>query len=138
MPGSCAGFHAHPLVLTYTIQDGELHVGALHDEEYIAPALADRLLHRLHHVLRILQCLYPSAVREPEPARIDVLLSGHAQDRPAAQAVVSFHRALACLELEALASRLASEPGAVAPLLFGNSMWTVVAMLGVLNATQVA
>ncbi|KAI2478308.1 Peptide synthetase, partial [Pyrenophora tritici-repentis] len=135
-PGSVAGFHAYPLVLTCTIQGAELHLGALYDDEYLAPALADRLLYQFDHVLQQLvtadsnmslaaldfcspadraqisawsTSLLMNQVPKPETSVcIDKLISQQAQNAPAAQAVTASDGTLTYAELDMYSSRIAS------------------------------
>ncbi|KAI0554287.1 hypothetical protein F4679DRAFT_527807 [Xylaria curta] len=70
------------------------------------------------------------------------LIAEHTQQRPDAPAVQAWDGRLAYHELDALSEKLASylakscgvAPEVVVPLCFEKSMWTVVAMLGVLKA----
>ncbi|KAI0424831.1 hypothetical protein F5Y09DRAFT_347316 [Xylaria sp. FL1042] len=79
----------------------------------------------------------PSTIHEC----IHTLIGARAAENPEATAVDAWDGHLTYKELEEVSGRLAYElsrsgvgPGTVVPLLFEKSMWTVVAMLGVLKA----
>ncbi|KAH8197022.1 hypothetical protein TruAng_008809 [Truncatella angustata] len=137
------GFVTYALTLECFLRsEGFKHLGILVDR--LANSEPSRLINDVCAVTEkdvaiILELNKPMA--DLADSCIHSLITGQAQKRPAASAVQAWDGALTYQELEELSERLACYfmtfgvgPEVIVPLCFEKSMWTVVAMLGVLKA----
>lgn len=153
----------HALTLKIWLEGGVLMTDASCDPRTIAPWLVSRMLQRLKTVGRQLMSAGPDTTLEdvqtaapreleeiwdrnsPVPTPVERLIHEIVEERalsqPAAPAVDAWDGRLSYGELNrnaaALARHLAQlgiRPGALVPLCFEKSMWTTVAILGVLKA----
>lgn len=152
---------AYALEIEVQIEAHSIAVSTYFDSKRVEPWIVSKLMERLGAVLHQLQDATPhrlladvslvtqddlteiwarnGAVPTPVDRCVDELINERAQSQPGATAVCAWDGQLAYGELERLADRLASHLsslegiGTFIPLCFEKSMWTTVAMLGVLK-----
>ncbi|KAF7556526.1 hypothetical protein G7Z17_g1316 [Cylindrodendrum hubeiense] len=156
-------FSTYAMMLEVYLEGEGITAKARSDSRVIDPWAVVKLLERLEYTVQLLADAGPcKKVGElqlattqdleqiwawnktlPEPAEqcIHEMIQEHVEARPAAPAVCAWDGSLTYGELDHLATRVAScliahglSWGTVIPLCFEKSMWTTVAMLGVLKA----
>ncbi|XMA14653.1 hypothetical protein WAI453_007444 [Rhynchosporium graminicola] len=158
-----ADFHTYPVVIAANIQADKIELSCVHDRDIISHPDMQHMVEQFESILRQLAgadhhsavadvnyCSledlsqiqqWNSYVEQPKEACIHDLLTEQVKLQPSAPAIASFDGELTYARLDLYASRLATKlaskgikPEIVVPLLFDKSLWTVVAMLGVLKA----
>ncbi|CAO1596231.1 hypothetical protein XANCAGTX0491_000083 [Xanthoria calcicola] len=156
-------FEGYALILKLRPQGARLHAEAMFDGRSIEPWLMPRLLKRLASCMQQIHGADPSKhladIKTMSPDDLETmwrwnsplptpvercthhLFQDQARSQPRAPAVDAWDGQLTYSELDQLSERLAChlidlglKPEVVVPLYFEKSMWTPVAMLGVLKA----
>ncbi|CBX99700.1 similar to nonribosomal peptide synthetase [Plenodomus lingam JN3] len=161
-PELFSSFNSYGLILHCELLAGGIHVRALFDPLIIEPLQVQRMLYQLDHVMQqlcnkkdlLIADIDFTSTQDKQDIRrwgcstgfddscIHTLIERQAAVRPNAPAICSWDGELSYNELDTLASGLAtylrrqlsSTSQTVVPLYFEKSMWTQVAMLGVLKA----
>jgi amino acid adenylation domain-containing protein/thioester reductase-like protein len=152
---------AYALEIEVQIEAHSIAVSTYFDSKLLEPWIVSKLMERLGAVLHQLEDAKPhhlltevslvtqddlteiwarnGAVPTPVERCVDELVEERTQSQPGAMAVCAWDGQLTYGELERLAARLASHLGSLEgigmliPLCFEKSMWTTVAILGVLK-----
>ena len=155
-------FNPYTLMLEIRPTEDKILISASFDTRMLKPWIVRKMLARLETLMQKLNCEGKKAVEEadsmitedlqqiwewnktlPPPTEklIHEVIQERALARPTAQAVCAWDGQLTYQQLDSMASRLAGslidlgvKPDALIPLCFEKSMWTPVAMLGVLKA----
>ncbi|KAL6855593.1 NRPS [Amphichorda felina] len=156
-------FNTYGLILEIQLGKGEMTARASYDSRLIQPWLVQRLLERLELVMSQLNSADPDDAlsrfnvitqrdieqiwgwnhRVPEASELCIpqFLETQALSRPNEPAICAWDGDLTYSELDCLVTGLATQlaerevvKGAIIPLYFEKSMWTTVAMLGILRA----
>lgn len=155
-------FNPYALMLEIRPTEDKILISASFDARMLGPWIVRKMLVRLETLMRKLDCEGEKAVEEvdsmitedlqqiwewnktlPPPTEklIHEVIQDRALARPTVQAVCAWDGQLTYQQLNSMASRLAGllidlgvKPDALVPLCFEKSMWTPVAMLGVLKA----
>ncbi|TLD11438.1 hypothetical protein PspLS_11930 [Pyricularia sp. CBS 133598] len=162
--GNNAQFNTYALMVVCHLDDQRVDVELGYDATVVAPSMAHRLTQQLDQVLRQLcqpdLCsrrvsdietiskqdrrqiwAWNAKVPETVEACVHDLFAERARQQPDAPAVCAWDGELTYGELDKLSTQLAHRlagfgagPGTIVPLCFEKSMWTSVAMLGVMKA----
>lgn len=157
-------FNTYALAIVCQLGDQGMSAELSYDATVVPPAMANRLAQQFEQVLRQLcqpdlsgmrvgdietiseQDLrqiwsWNATVPETVEACVHDLFAARAREQPDAPAICAWDGELTYSELDALSTRLAHHlaglgagPGTIVPLCFEKSMWTSVAMLGVMKA----
>ncbi|GIK06023.1 non-ribosomal peptide synthetase, partial [Aspergillus viridinutans] len=151
------------LVLQWSCKDEGLHLHVRFDPSMVEKPYIERMLRQLEHLLRELHTKHTQkskikdiqmastkdlqdiwtwngSVPVPVEATMHNQITAIAQRQPDAPAVCAWDGELTYRELETLSTRLAShlvhtlDLGTIVPLCFEKSVWTPIAMLGVMKA----
>lgn len=161
--GDVWNFNTYPLTMECTLTSSGVRVNAMFHSTILDTKQMERVICQFGHILQQLSMIHPqarvrdierispqdmseildwnSAIPETINRCVHDLIDEQIQAQPEELAICSWDGELTYSALDGLSSRLASYlvglgvgPEVLVPLCFEKSMWTVVAMLGVLKA----
>ncbi|KAH7325581.1 hypothetical protein B0I35DRAFT_474343 [Stachybotrys elegans] len=156
-------FNTYALTIEVHLESDAITISVMHDSRVLQPWVAHGLLERLHYVFQQLNQLpasspvadvqilttqdldriwnWNSVVPATIPRLVRDVIEDNVRDRPTAPAVCAWDGQLTYKELDRLSAQVARSlisygvgPDVFVPLCFEKSMWTTVAILGVMKA----